>query len=84
VNEINHIWHRESQGRSVEDVFDDLHAVRNQTLLRLEAFDDKDLFDKNRFPWMRGKSLGEIVSENTFEHEIEHLATIKVWKGPRP
>lgn len=80
VDDLNNQWQAESKGRLLAQAMDDFLAVRNQTLLRLEAFSDKDLFDNKRFGFLSGRSLSEIIANNTYEHEKEHLRSIKSWK----
>lgn len=80
VDDLNNQWQAESKGRPLAQAMDDFLSVRNQTLLRLEAFSDKDLFDKKRFGFLSGRSLGDIIANNTYEHEKEHLQLIKSWK----
>jgi hypothetical protein len=54
VDETNRIWFNEARARSLEHVLEDFHAVRNQTLLRVEAFADKVDRSKNIPGWNLG------------------------------
>lgn len=84
VDQLNEQWMIEGTSRPLEFALEDFHAVRNQTLIRIEQFSDQDLFSKSHFPWLRGKCLAEVIAANTFEHESEHLAAVKHLKQDQP
>ena len=79
-DEINAAWAVEGQARTLEQVWDDFHSVRKQTIRRLSAFNDKDLNDPVRYPWLKDHPLWEWIAENSFAHEKEHTAQIKEWR----
>ncbi len=79
VEEINAIWSRETQIRPLDKVLDDFHAVRNQTIARIEEFAENDLMNPNRFSWSRGKPLAEWIENDSYGHELEHIDEIKLW-----
>jgi hypothetical protein len=79
VDETNRVWFNESHARSLERVLEDFHAVRNQTILRVEAFSDKDLNDSKRFAWLASRPLWEWIASDSFEHEAEHASHILEW-----
>jgi len=80
IDETNEQWHREGLGRSLDLILEDFHAVRNQTILRIENLSDTDLFDRKRYSWLKGKSLCELIDEYTKQHENDHLSSMVVWK----
>jgi hypothetical protein len=80
VDEINNAWEVEAQTRTYDQVWDDFQSVRKQTIRRLNAFNDKDLNDPERYPWLKGQPLWGWISENSFGHEKEHSAQIKEWR----
>lgn len=83
VDAMNARWAAESRLRPLEQALEDFHAVRNQTLRRVEAFSDHDLSDPNRFPWLGGRPLSEWIAGDSYEHEAEHAAQIQAWKKNR-
>ncbi len=83
VDEINAQWHTEMRDRPLIKALDDFEAVRSQTLLRVEAFTDRELTDPKRYPWTRGTPLWEIIANNSFGHEEEHLPDIVTWRKKR-
>lgn len=81
IDEINATWHKESQDRPLERVLEDFQAVRNQTILRVEGFSDRDLTDPKRYAWSPGKALWVWVENDSFGHEEEHLPDVLRWKA---
>jgi hypothetical protein len=77
VDDTNAVWHKDAKLRALDRVLDDFHAVRNQTLLRVEAFSERDLTDPGRYPWAKGRALCEWIVSDSFEHEAEHEAQIR-------
>ena len=68
-----------NRGREPDQVFDDLLGVRRQLEGWLEEFDDRDLNDAKRYSWASGRALWEIIKENSFGHELEHLPDIEAF-----
>lgn len=79
-DEVNARWHAEDKARSLERILEDFHGVRNQTIRRLDYFTDKDLDDPKRYPWLGGQPLWEWVAGDTFEHDVEHLDQLRLWR----
>jgi len=83
VDETNRLWFIDSRTRSLDRILDDFHAVRNQTLLRVEAFSDNELNDPKKYPWLSSRALWEWVASDSFEHEAEHAVQIATWRKKR-
>jgi hypothetical protein len=77
---INQRWASEALHRPPERVLDDFHGTRTQTILRVEAFSDKDLTDPQRYPWAGSKPLAQWIANDSFAHEAEHTAEILDWR----
>jgi uncharacterized protein (TIGR03083 family) len=80
IDDINANWFEANLARSLDRVMEDFHGVRRQTLRRLENFTDDELNDTERFPWLKGLSLGEKIARSTYKHEAEHEQQIKIWR----
>jgi len=80
VDEVNARWYAENRDRSIEKVLEDFQAVRTQTILRVEALNEKDLNDPQRYPWSSGKPLAEWIENDSYGHDEEHLADVLRWK----
>lgn len=80
VDEMNDRWYQESCTRSLQVALEDFHGVRNQTIRRVEEFNDKDLIEPKRYPWLKDTPLWEWIAGDSFEHETEHAAQIRAWR----
>ncbi len=69
ADEQSQIWRAQVKDRPLERVLADFYAIRAQTLQRLDNFDDRELNDPARFPWLRGKTLSEIVEDAVLDRE---------------
>jgi hypothetical protein len=78
-HELNEKWYQEYKDRPLERILPDFHAVRKQTLRRVNAFKDGDFNDPKRYAWLKGTSLWKRISYDSFEHELEHLKEIESW-----
>jgi hypothetical protein len=79
VDSQNAAWFQEARDRSLDKVLEDFHAVRNQTLLRLEKFTERDLTDPKRFTSLKGKPLEDYIAGDSYDHEDEHRIEIQRW-----
>lgn len=77
---LNAKWHKETKDRSLDRVMADFHAVRKQTLRRVEGFSDKELSDPKLYKWLGGRPLSEWIASETYEHEAEHAEHIRQWR----
>jgi uncharacterized damage-inducible protein DinB len=80
IDALNAKWHAETAGRLLDRVQDDFHAVRRQTLRRLETLSDGDLERVRPQAWLRKRPLWQWIAEETFEHDAEHAAEILAWR----
>jgi hypothetical protein len=76
----NQQWYAIYKGRPLENVLADFVSVRKQTVRRVEAFNDKDLTDPQRYTWLEERALWEWVAGDSFEHEAEHRSQIQAWR----
>jgi uncharacterized damage-inducible protein DinB len=83
IDALNAKWHAETAGRPLDRVQDDFHAVRRQTLRRLETMSDNDLERVRPQAWLRKRPLWQWIAEETFEHDREHSAEIRAWRRAR-
>lgn len=79
-DEQNKIWYEQNKERPLERVLADFDAVRGQTILRLDDFSARDLNDPARYPWLRGKTLSQLVVDYVLEHEQQHARMIRAWR----
>lgn len=77
VDETNARWHAQNRERPLAQILADFRGIRAQTIRRVEAFSERELFEQGRYPWAKGHSLAEWIASDTYEHEAEHLAQIR-------
>jgi hypothetical protein len=80
VDEINAGWTPQAKNRTLEQVWNDFHNVRKQTMRRLNNFRDDELTDPMRFSWLNGQPLWVWIAEDTFRHDKEHAEQIQAWR----
>jgi hypothetical protein len=80
IDQLNHQWYEEDLERSLEMVTSDFKGVRKQTIRRVEALSEDNLTKADRFPWMKGKPLAELIASYSFEHDLEHIDQIRNWR----
>lgn len=79
VDTVNAQWFKLAKDRPLERILEDFHAVRNQTMHRVEDFSEHDLTDPKRYSWSKGKALWERIADDSFAHESEHAADVQAW-----
>jgi hypothetical protein len=80
VDQLNEKWYREMKDRPFEQVWDDLDSSYHQLLKRIDSLSDQDLFDPQRFAWMRGDPFSTYIAGDSYEHYAEHAAQIEEWR----
>ena len=83
VDTLNQRWYEQSKDRPLDLIWNDFLGVRKQTIRRVSEMSDKDLNDRNRFPWLKGVALVDLIINDTIEHEAEHLDAIREWLEQR-
>jgi hypothetical protein len=83
TDELNAKWYKESKDRPLDRVWSDFDGVHEQILRRLDDLTDADLYDTNRFTWLRGKTLASYMASDSYEHEAEHAEQIRAWRKTR-
>ncbi len=68
---------QEIPDRELDQVFDDLQAVRVELEDWLTHFKDSDLTNPRRYSWLGGKSLSDLVAETSFEYEARFLPALE-------
>lgn len=69
--------YEEVKGRDLDAIFDDLQGVRAKMEEWIEEFSEMELEDPDRYDWLEGQALWELIAETSFEHEAEHIPEIE-------
>ena len=67
----------ENQNRDLDLIFNDLQGVRIELEDWLVHFDDKTLNDRQKYRWLAGRSLAELIAETSYQYENEQLPAIE-------
>lgn len=68
---------KETKERDLDRVFDDLQGVRVQLEGWLEEFSNRDLTDRKRYRWLKGKPLWRVIAGASYAHEAEHVPALE-------
>ncbi len=80
VDQMNEKFYQEMKDRSFEQVWDDFDSSHYQLLNRLKGWQEKDLFDPQKFTWMKGNPFVEYIAGDSYEHYAEHAQQIREWR----
>ncbi|MCL5998716.1 MAG: ClbS/DfsB family four-helix bundle protein [Chloroflexi bacterium] len=67
--------------RPLDRVISDFRGSHRQLLRRLSTWKDEMLNDRQRFPWLRGLSMGEFLTQQIADHDAEHRKQIEAWRA---
>jgi len=79
IDRLNAGFYEENKSRPLDDVMADLRKTYRQIVEMTKALSDEDLTEPQRFAWMKGNALWELVAGDTYEHYQEHLQSIQEW-----
>lgn len=78
-HELNDWIHSTYRDKSWPDVYRDWKEGFLHFLELGQAMPEKDLFDKEKFPWMEGYSLANVLLGSYEHHHHDHLETLHAW-----
>ena len=79
MDELNARFYVGNKSRPLADVMTDFKNTYARVVAAVEALSEDDLFEPNRFAWLRGDPIWEQVAGNTYEHIDEHIGSIQAW-----
>ena len=86
VEEYGRLRYEENKGRDLDRIFDDLPQVRMQIEEWLEEFSEKQLSQKGHYAWLKNRSLADLITQLTIEHELRYLPLVQLlarqWQAP--
>ena len=78
VQVINQWIYQHNRDRSLSEVLDDARESWRRMEVAVEGLSEEALLDPNRFSWMNGYALGEVVPGSP-GHFAEHEEMIRAW-----
>ena len=79
MHRLNDQFYQENKARPLTDVLTDFRTTYSQILDVIQAAPEEVLIDPQRFTWLDGAALWELVAGNTYEHYQEHTESIQQW-----
>lgn len=79
IDARNARFYEENKERASADILADFRSSYRDIVALIPSMDDADLFDEQRFAWMKGSALWELIAGDTYEHYDEHLPSIRDW-----
>lgn len=79
IDRLNTQFYEENKSRSLSEVQVDFQNTYRQIADAVQAMNEEDLFDAQRFAWLGGTALWRFVAGDTYEHYIEHMEPISEW-----
>ena len=67
----------EYKDRELDLIFDDLQQVRMQLEAWMEEFSERDLMNRNRYKWLGGRSLKQVITAVTTDRELAYVAELE-------
>jgi hypothetical protein len=69
--------------RPLRDVLAENQRSYQHLLEAIEQLSEPELKDPNRFTWLRGKSLWQILPNQSYNHYAMHMPAIRAWLHQR-
>lgn len=82
LDKINDWFYRASQDYALQAVLDEYSASFQHMRDAVTALSDRELTERNRYPWLEGYALGDVIT-STFGHlHEEHEPALRAWLDP--
>lgn len=80
IDEWNEEQVHANSARPLEAILADLAGVHKMLYHMIEDYDERELTNNRRYPWMEGEPLWYLVEESVILHEHEHASEIRTWR----
>jgi hypothetical protein len=79
MDALNAQFYQENKSRPLDEVLTDFRTTHQQIMDIVQAIPEDDLISPNRFAWLKGEPLWQVIAGDTFEHYREHIKQIQEW-----
>jgi hypothetical protein len=79
MNALNAQFYQENKSLSLDEALTNFRITHQQITEWIQSMLEEDLINPNRFAWLQGQPLWQLVAGDTYEHYQEHKAQIKAW-----
>ena len=76
---LNQAFYAAAKARPLSDVWAVFRATYRQVKQELEALSEETLTDPERYLWLDGMALSQVIATDTYEHYQEHTLLIRAW-----
>jgi hypothetical protein len=80
IDEWNEEQYHLNARRLLEPAQTEFEGVHRMLVKMIEDYNERDLMDNRRYPWMEGEPLAYLIEENAILHESDHAADIRAWR----
>jgi len=80
IDEWNEDQYHTNARRLLNAVMEDFEGVHRMLVSMIQDYNERDLTDNRRYPWMEGEPLTYLIEENATLHEREHAENIRAWR----
>jgi hypothetical protein len=79
VDQINERFYQENRALTLDVVLQQFRLTYIQAVAAIQALSDEDFISTQRFDWLQGETLWQVVKANTYGHYQEHTEIIQAW-----
>lgn len=79
LDTFNEQLYLENKDKTLDDVLQEFGEIHQVAMKIVEAMDESDLLEPDRFEWRKGDPIWHLVAGNTWLHFKEHRETISRW-----
>jgi hypothetical protein len=79
LNQANEQFYQVNKDRPLNEVLQAFRTSYIEVVGAVQALSQEELFEANRFVWMKGAPLWYTIAGNTFGHYQEHTEIIQAW-----
>ena len=79
VDQINEHFYQENKSLTLDVVLQRFRTSYIQVIATIQVLSDEDFTDTQRFAWLEGTLLWQVVKDNTYGHYQEHAEIIQAW-----
>jgi hypothetical protein len=80
IDEWNEDQYHVNASRPLKAILGDWESVLKMLIHMVEDYNERDLIDGRRYPWMEGEPLTYLIEETASLHEREHAEDIRAWR----
>lgn len=79
LDQINEQFYQEGKALPLDVVLQRFRTSSIQIIAAVERLSDEELTNPQRFAWLEGRPLWEVVENNTYGHYQEHMPPLRAW-----